>query len=483
MNGIGEIARQAMSGAEILREPKAETPPAPVAPPGPPPPPPAEVEVKPPASIADWYRQEMDTLIPRFDAASKAAQESIAQRSQDLRGVRERVATAPGLPESPALPDTPQAPKITARPFLASVPGEDAVTSLNKLMSGLGLIAQMAVGIRGGFPEGALAAYTGALNGWQAGDQRRAANEYQTFLGELKTYDRDVAAIRTKYDDAVRKWGGDQDRLKTELGILAAEHGLGREAIELSFRDPQRAYEQLNTTAKLLGDMQSSAANLAMKNAQWYADRELKLLDFAQKEKFHREKLAADAAKDRGPKLSDENSLRQQFLTQAKDFVTVRDSYSRLQEAAKSPSAAGDLALIFNYMKMLDPGSVVREAEFANAAAAGGYGERFQAAAQKIINGQRLSPEMRQDFISQASGQFAAQRSGQLQLENQFRGIAERAGIDPSQVVPDFVGTLRQGGAPPQHPATPGAHWEGDALVSDGGKYFSRDGGRTWQPR
>jgi hypothetical protein len=55
-----------------------------------------------------------DTLLPKFEAASKAAQESIAQRGQELRGFRERVATAPGMPDSPELPEAPRAPKITA---------------------------------------------------------------------------------------------------------------------------------------------------------------------------------------------------------------------------------------------------------------------------------------------------------------------------------------------------------------------------------
>lgn len=251
--------------------------------PGAPPIPSEQAKPAAPPSLAEWYRGEMATLIPKFDAASKAAQESIAQRRTELAGFRQRAATAPGVPESPELPEAPPAPKITARPFLSGMPGEDPVQSLNKLMASMGLMAQMAVGIKGGYPGGALAAYTGALNGWAAGDQRRAANEWQTYLGELKQYDRDVGAIRLKYEDTIRRWGADQDKLKTELGILAAEHGLGREAIALSFQDPHRAMEQLTTTAKLLSDMQTSAANLALKNAMWLDDRSIKLADLALK--------------------------------------------------------------------------------------------------------------------------------------------------------------------------------------------------------
>jgi hypothetical protein len=66
-------------------------------------------------------------------------------------------------------------------------------------------------------------------------------------------------------------------------------------------------------------------------------------------------------------KIDVENKLRDDFLKGSKVFVDTKDAYTRIQDSASDPSAAGDLALIFNYMKMLDPGSTVREGEFATA--------------------------------------------------------------------------------------------------------------------
>jgi hypothetical protein len=153
-----------------------------------------------------------------------------------------------------------------------------------------------------------------------------------------------------------------------------------------------------------------------------------------------------------GPKLSDESTMRNQFVGQSKDFVTVRDSYARLTEAAANPSAAGDLAMIFNFMKMLDPGSVVREAEFANAQNAAGVPDRIRNLWNRLLSGERLNPEQRKDFVGQARGQFAAQRRLQKQLEDQYRGIARRSRIDPEQIVVDFIGDLRKD--EPSAPAT-----------------------------
>ena len=56
--------------------------------------------------------------------------------------------------------------------------------------------------------------------------------------------------------------------------------------------------------------------------------------------------------------FGDEDKLRDDFRSESKEFVKVRDAYGRI--LSTDASAAGDLALIFNYMKILDPGSVVR---------------------------------------------------------------------------------------------------------------------------
>ena len=58
---------------------------------------------------------------------------------------------------------------------------------------------------------------------------------------------------------------------------------------------------------------------------------------------------------------------------------------------------------------------------------------------------------MRADFAERAELLMQAQLRTHLQLEAQFRDLALRAGIDPDDVVLDFVGPLREtipGGAP-----------------------------------
>lgn len=142
---------------------------------------------------------------------------------------------------------------------------------------------------------------------------------------------------------------------------------------------------------------------------------------------------------------SDINSIRGQFEQQSKDFQQIRDAYVRIQDSAKNPTAAGDLSMIYNYMKMLDPGSVVRESEFALAASSGSYGERMQALVQKATSGERLADSVRQDFLTRAQMLMKGQLGIHEQREAEYKRIAASQNIDPSAAVPDVVGPdLRQ---------------------------------------
>lgn len=153
--------------------------------------------------------------------------------------------------------------------------------------------------------------------------------------------------------------------------------------------------------------------------------------------------IEATAEAGKGPKLSDIAGIRKEFRAESKDFRTARDAFNRVTASGKDPSAAGDLALIFNYMKVLDPGSVVRESEFAQAASTGAFGERIKAAAEAIGTGRRLSQAMRDDFVNRAGLLFNEQLKSQGRLETEFTDIAEDSGVDSGKVIVDFMGPLR----------------------------------------
>lgn len=133
-----------------------------------------------------------------------------------------------------------------------------------------------------------------------------------------------------------------------------------------------------------------------------------------------------------------EGGLRKEFLAQAKDFKLQNSAYGRIVKSAEEPSAAGDLALIFNYMKILDPGSTVREGEFANAQNAGGVDARVMSLYNQVINGTRLTEDQRADFLNRATRLYQGALDENNQRGNYYRDLAGKYNLNPENVVPEL---------------------------------------------
>lgn len=140
---------------------------------------------------------------------------------------------------------------------------------------------------------------------------------------------------------------------------------------------------------------------------------------------------------DLGPDIEGESKLRKEFtnLPVVKNFSEVRDAFSKIGAAAKNPDAVSDLALIFSYMKLLDPGSVVRETEFATAQNAAGVPDRIRSQFNKVLSGERLAPEQRKAFVGTAGALFNAQKDNYDAAVNDYRELASQYGYEPDRIV------------------------------------------------
>lgn len=136
-----------------------------------------------------------------------------------------------------------------------------------------------------------------------------------------------------------------------------------------------------------------------------------------------------------GADVKGESELRKEFDTLNKDYRIVNDAYNKIQKSANDPSAAGDLALIFSYMKILDPGSTVREGEFATAQNAAGIPTRIQNLWNRAQTGERLSSEQRADFLNQSKNLYDAQAEGYKAGVTKYRGLATEYGYNPDRIV------------------------------------------------
>ena len=140
-----------------------------------------------------------------------------------------------------------------------------------------------------------------------------------------------------------------------------------------------------------------------------------------------------------------ENQLRDEFNSLTKDHRSVTDAFSRVQESAKGGKGVNDIALIFSYMKMLDPGSVVREGEYATARNAGGVPDRVIVMYNQVLQGSQLSPQVRAEMVGQARKIYDRSQADMANVAGQYKDIATRNGVNPDNVVVSFNSTASKG--------------------------------------
>jgi hypothetical protein len=148
---------------------------------------------------------------------------------------------------------------------------------------------------------------------------------------------------------------------------------------------------------------------------------------------------AANVSVNTGQKGFDNTlKLRGDFRSEPiyKGFQEVKGAFDQVREAAKLASPAGDLAAATKVMKILDPGSVVRESELGLALQASGLGDRVGNYANMIMTGQKLTPAQRKDFTNLSEQLYNASANQYNAKRGEYVGIAERNQLN----VPDVVG-------------------------------------------
>lgn len=220
----------------------------------------------------------------------------------------------------------------------------------------------------------------------------------------------------------------------------------------------------VNSTVNQLSDQQLQTLQMAkiQKESPWLA----KILQ-QQSKQTNQYSTSKDATKEI-------TWLRKEFnaLPEVKNYKQVVTSYKTIEEQAKKATPAGDLSMIFAYMKLLDPTSTVREWEFANAQNAASIPDQIVNAYNKAKEGTRLNDKQRQDFLNGAKTQLQS-------YENQYNKALEEyntyvtAWWDPSQIgtfwdvswsnVTKWVDIALQAWWQTQPNTTPSNQWSKDA--------------------
>jgi len=153
-----------------------------------------------------------------------------------------------------------------------------------------------------------------------------------------------------------------------------------------------------------LAELKKKAADLGLTQAQTgSALAQTKKLGIeTQNAALQLEALKATGGIDPEKKFAQEEKIRKEYQGRTKVFGELQGTFNTLQASSESANGPGDIALITGFMKMLDPGSVVRETEFATARDTAGLFTQLQNRLEKAQNGQLLSPAQRKEYVSLA---------------------------------------------------------------------------------
>jgi hypothetical protein len=95
-----------------------------------------------------------------------------------------------------------------------------------------------------------------------------------------------------------------------------------------------------------------------------------------------------------------EDGYRQEYTKAAAPYKAMQEAMSSIFASAALANPAGDVALVTQFRKLLDPTSVVRESEFAQTAEAGGLITKLQAELSKVSGTGLIAQETRDQIVT-----------------------------------------------------------------------------------
>jgi hypothetical protein len=174
-------------------------------------------------------------------------------------------------------------------------------------------------------------------------------------------------------DAAKAKADAEKARIDALYAEGAAKDAIKKRAADLGLTTAQ-TNQALASTRKLNTEIQKAAVEL--------------------------EALKATGGRDPEKTFAQEEKIRKEWQGRSKMYSELQGTFNTLQASASSANGPGDIALITGFMKMLDPGSVVRETEFATARDTAGLFTQLQNRLEKAQNGQLLSPKQRSEYVA-----------------------------------------------------------------------------------
>ena len=313
--------------------------------------------------------------------------------------------------------------------------------------SEIGYGSQVLFALEGGQPDMAKNLINERITALRNSGREEDAKKQEILLGVIDT-NPDVAKVSTnlslvaalgpeKYQDLRSKIEGEK-RAVAEEGRKAekAPLELGKARAELVIKEAEAKFAPEKFGAELGLTQAQIEASKAARRASDAA---------AAKSGAEAKRAAAEANQisagiipaEKRPEA--EAKFRKEYNDQTKGYQEVKSAFGRVK--ASEDSAVGDLSLIFGYMKMLDPGSVVREGEFATAQNAAGVPERVMNIYNKVVSGERLNAGQRKAFKGQAEKLYQTAAEQEKTVRQGIERISKGYGLKTENIFYEAIET------------------------------------------
>lgn len=290
------------------------------------------------------------------------------------------------------------------------------------------------------------------LNGERQGTRQALLDAYTGGVQRTQAVSPDVIAPSIGMPDATGEQRamaaalrGEQQQ-DAEEGVRQGVGYLGLLSGDKGVQDFSRALLRQDTNGLQEARLAQSAERLRLMSDRaerqgGLAERRLGLMESRAKQQAESAETKA-AEKRVSDQLKLEEGLRKEIFGNdvAKEYLKAQVAYDKVLNAAKLGSAAGDVALVFNFMKTLDPGSTVSSGEQASASNTTNVPGQIINTYNRLLTGERLNPEQRQEFLRAANTALEAQSAAFRRFVEGYKGIAQRSGANINNILPVGVG-------------------------------------------
>ncbi|HHC4765936.1 TPA: phage DNA ejection protein [Escherichia albertii] len=242
------------------------------------------------------------------------------------------------------------------------------------------------------------------------------------------------------------------------------------------------------------GRLDESIRQADMENARGWANIQNAQLDRAQRAQIHSDEMGLklmELGQKGKPSADLIKGLNSDITNFGKNYNSVRAAANSLQALSKVNTGAAQLGIIFNYMKSLDPQSVVREGEQVQVMRSDGIWGQIKGYVDQLNAGNGLSQEARDNIVNAAKinanamgKQFNQQVDEYLDTYGDTipQGLKKSLGRRKAKLFDDVPAQPTPQGGNGQTKAAPSGISEGATATNTktGQKIIYRNG--QWQP-